>query len=1307
MAALGGAAAQSRYRLTQEREFYKYVPREHSASHYAPFDHASENTFIPQPSRDSALTSFAQLGAIRLGTRRALVSLFDKTHQHIVAEATQTLSLIGGRVQNERDRLRLGCCLFPKERGFCQQVEQLPSWNYSEADKVVGDSSVVVLDVKENESFRSRQVLHALCDVRFYASVPIVSPKGFTIGAYSVMDYEPRTSNPDQHDLQFMKDMAATVMEHLAMGHSTQKNRQAERMVVGLGSFVEGRSTLRDSWREANAQYAASEQSGETTEGQLDIQQQDLQKIANGKSKKNLVIRQSSKISTEGPGPASNGRNEETRHRQEPGIEVNKADGSVRSVIASESLQDDSLNTGIKHVFSRAANLIRESIGAEGVMFLDANSERFGNLVKQTSRKVSGPNVKDPTSSSDESTDSASSSNRNSSKDDQEDEADSTLVSECMGFSSSRVSSINEQARAGQAVVVPEPLFSSLIRRYPNGKIFTYDAYGMASEDSNPSRNLSEPDQATTSGAPRTKDHRPASKRRRKPTYRQDASNLIKIFGDARNILLLPIWDSDRNRWYAGTLVWTNDPEHIFTTENELAYISAFANSIMAEIRRLDVELAEKAKTNLVSSISHELRNPLHGILGTADILSDTAMNALQHGMVHTIESCGRTLLDIINNLLDLTFINKYQKKLPGSRGKRRSKQVSSLPAGAKDVGRVQSNNHGEDLSYSHVQLDAVLEEVTECVFAGYSFYTHPQAPPPALSDTSSRWGGPTSKSDAVGPRASQITIIFDIQPDTEWDFNTHVGAWRRILMNVFGNALKYTPSGYIYLGLSSSQLETGLGDQERGFEVTLTVKDTGKGIGTDFLQNGLFTSFSQEDPLASGSGLGLSIVRQAVGFLGGSIEIESTQGVGTTISVRTPLTRTSHLSDTSSSSYMFSSLQKYTQDKTIGFLGFGLSLQSHRDTALYSSLERLCSDWFGLQINKVFLQEDENMPCDFYLAVQTELDSENIEGRNLFGLSQRLANRDGCCSPVVVICQSPEEAHRMFVAAKNRDQTPLFEFISQPCGPRKLARALDICIKRQLDGEVGQPSADEPTRWVEMPESSHLPVDLGATEAPKDRMKISKRPTVDTMGSPERRNRSQFSTRKGSSEAGTLDTAQLGSYSRDADGDSEIAEQSVLLVDDNDLNLQLLCAYTKKDKCNYMTAKNGAEAVEIFKAHPDKFQVIIIGMFTYLIPLHLYCVACYLAFLASDGRITLPDISMPIMDGFEASRQIRRAEKEHRARTRHSTQKSPPATFIAALTGLDSPNAQKEAFGSGIDTFLIKPVKRPDLHAILQRVIE
>lgn len=74
-------------------------------------------------------------------------------------------------------------------------------------------------------------------------------------------------------------------------------------------------------------------------------------------------------------------------------------------------------------------------------------------------------------------------------------------------------------------------------------------------------------------------------------------------------------------------------------------------------------------------------------------------------------------------------------------------------------------------------------------------------------------------------------------------------------------------------------------------------------------------------------------------------------------------------------------------------------------------------------------------------------------------------------------------------------------------------------------------------------------------------------------------------------------------------------------------------------------------------------------------------------------------------MDGFEAAREMRRFEKEYRDKTMSkSAQDSSRLAFIAALTGLDSAEAQKESVGSGIDTVLIKPVKRPELQSILQQ---
>lgn len=1105
--------------------------------------------------------------------------------------------------------------MLPKEKGLCRCVTSSRSKDHAKGDDDADDYSVVSLDVTKDDRFKSNNLLSVLSQVRFFAAVPIISPRGFLIGSLCVMDSNVRAEGPDQHTFQYMKDAAATIMDYLEVKEKAQRSHHAERMIVGLGSFVEGRSTLRDSWNEARAQHTAAEQSGQSTEGQLNMEQQDIQEIARETGKHALAFReppkkksfdshsrkQSSSSSPRRPRDGSDEPAQPAPKQEDSGKPEERKDSkdavSSRSVLSGDRLDDNTLQTSIRNIFSRAANLIRESIGAEGVIFLDANSDTFGSLVGKNKRTVRGTGLKESTSSSDESTDSSSSRHESDNGSYLGSENGEQRYSECLGFSSSRFSTINDEGRVGEAIMVPEPLFSSLMRRYPRGKIFTYNASGSVSEDSDdPTKGPSGSDQDKS---PEHGASRSTSKRRRKP-YRQDAESLVKIFSGARNILVLPVWDPDRSRWFAGALAWTNQPERIFTFENELTYISAFTNSIMAEIRRVDVEIAEKAKTNLVSSITHELRNPLHGILGTADILSDTVMNALQHGMVHTIESCGRTLLDTINNLLDLTFIDQYRKDSsnPSARkGRKKPSIPKTLPL-------------GENTSFTRVELDSVLEEVTECVFAGYCFYNHPQAPPPALSESSSRTAGQTTKAQAVGPRAQQVTVIFDIQPDTEWDFYTHPGAWRRVLMNVFGNALKYTSSGYIYISLKSSQKETGLSKSSKKhqdvFNVTITVKDTGKGISPSYLQKDLFTPFMQEDSLVSGSGLGLSIVRQAVGFLGGSIDIESTKGVGTTLSIHTPLVKSSSVMDNLSSGSTFSSLKKYTEDKSIAFLGFGTELLSQRDTSLYNSLEHMCSEWFGMNVAKLSPLTGKHPAFDYYLAIQTELDCEDVSGRNIFELPEHIENGGTCRSPVVVICQSPEEAHRMFVVSKSRGCTTSFEFVSQPCGPRKLARALDMCIKRRIEEQTGQSPSDEPTRWVEMPESSHLPVDVGAVDPPEDRMKISKRPTRDTIGQDRRTPplgspKEQFADKEPKPEAQTLKKDASGSGSGDQapqhpGSDAESRKPHALLVDDNDLNLQLLCAYAGKDGFPYISGKDGQQAVDIYKADPGKFGVVVIG---------------------------------------------------------------------------------------------------------------
>ena len=74
----------------------------------------------------------------------------------------------------------------------------------------------------------------------------------------------------------------------------------------------------------------------------------------------------------------------------------------------------------------------------------------------------------------------------------------------------------------------------------------------------------------------------------------------------------------------------------------------------------------------------------------------------------------------------------------------------------------------------------------------------------------------------------------------------------------------------------------------------------------------------------------------------------------------------------------------------------------------------------------------------------------------------------------------------------------------------------------------------------------------------------------------------------------------------------------------------------------------------------------------------------------------------MPIMNGFEATRQIREIEAEHNSRLAPS--QTPNHSLIIALTGLASVRDQKEAYTAGVDSYIMKPVSFAKLTTLLEK---
>jgi signal transduction histidine kinase/ligand-binding sensor domain-containing protein/CheY-like chemotaxis protein/HPt (histidine-containing phosphotransfer) domain-containing protein len=235
---------------------------------------------------------------------------------------------------------------------------------------------------------------------------------------------------------------------------------------------------------------------------------------------------------------------------------------------------------------------------------------------------------------------------------------------------------------------------------------------------------------------------------------------------------------------------------------------------------------AARAKSDFLNRMSHELRTPMNGVVGMTELLSRTAQSSTQARLTQTIRSSAQVLLRIVNDLLDL------------SRAQAGKVALEALP----------------------IDLDRVLDECAS-LFSGttQSKGIRLRVRPPAA--------------DRRAPEGR--TLIGD-------PFRI-----RQIVMNLVGNAVKFTEQGEIAV-----EADVDMENADRA-TVHITVSDTGIGMDAAALEK-IFQPFTQADESTSrrfgGSGLGLAICRELAELMGGRITVESTPGKGSAFHVLLPL---------------------------------------------------------------------------------------------------------------------------------------------------------------------------------------------------------------------------------------------------------------------------------------------------------------------------------------------------------------------------------------------------------------------------------
>ncbi|KAK8182486.1 hypothetical protein BC567DRAFT_158291 [Phyllosticta citribraziliensis] len=1133
--------------------------------------------FSPVSCKDTTLTAFAQLGALRLDVNRGMISLIDGGYQYILAEATRSLSLIPEDERPPQDDLWLGSVIIPRRSGVCEHVlslGDLVSGTNHPADDV---PAIVINDLARDKRFSGRSYVSGSPGVRFYAGVPLRSPWGSIIGAYCVFGHEPR-DGLDHEALLTLQGIAKTTMNYLDTSKAKEGHKRYGQMLDGLTSFVIGESSLQSFGRDANS-----------------LRDSPLvpKKKAIGRGKE-LSLPQvgrdtrSTPDKTETSLPRSN-------------QQQTKSSGLIRTQRFQKhmSLQESILPSGAKEMFSRAANIIKQSTDIDGCIIFDAT----------ISRSESHQRNEDSFSPSSEEYDSSHSSAESRNTDEQSDsEHKEYRMCEILGFACNDGSSMD----GDDPDVFCEPFAESdmkrLLKKYPFGHIFNIGRSGEVSpcREQSPRREMRDFPNGFSQVDPYVE-------------------KLLKIDPCARSLLLLPLWDYSRERFYAGTICWTTEPNRVFYPDVDLVFLQAFGNSLMTELSRLDAITSDKAKTTFVASISHELRCPLNGILGSVHFLSDTKVDAYQASLLDSVAMCGNTLLDTIDHVLDFAKVNNFKRRaLKGS-------QRSDGKGDKRPDGLSQRDSGEMEYLTSDIDLATLTEEVVEAVFVGQAHKQFPARLQQILEDDEAVRPG----DEEANATKDTVRIVLDIPYRANWFATTEPGAWRRVVMNLLGNSIKYTAKGFIKVSMRADN-----GDEHAGndrIKVTFKITDTGRGISPEYLRTGLWQPFSQEDSFSPGTGLGLSIVRQILDTLHGHVTVKSEVNVGTEVTVTLSVPTAEKTSSPSGSpNDLISALKSQLEDRSVRILehtslgGVTNSEPSVRkgQHELAVSIKRIFKDWFCSEA--VASHVWDAISADILVCLELNVD--------FLSALQRL-RREEKRLVVIFIALDSNQAAKMCADPRIQSGDIVIDVITQPCGPRKLAKTLTQALNR-LDADLQK-----------------MPLTTTPSNSPLEEIPSGKvRPSI-----------SRQMTRRMSEPAPSL--SSKSQMSMNAEPSSSAMQQPptekdlrILLVDGDADSDQLLTAFMKKYRFAYSEATNGLEAVEKYKRDDGRFDYILM------------------------------DLTMPVMDGLTATREIRRFElRAHCA----------PATVIA-LTGLANAATRVEALSSGVNYFLTKPVRFQALYAML-----
>ncbi|HEV7998637.1 MAG TPA: response regulator [Planctomycetaceae bacterium] len=294
-----------------------------------------------------------------------------------------------------------------------------------------------------------------------------------------------------------------------------------------------------------------------------------------------------------------------------------------------------------------------------------------------------------------------------------------------------------------------------------------------------------------------------------------DAQQVLKTLGTLEREV-----ETQEGRWFVRQMLpyrtRDNRIEGVVVTFHDISRLKQVQHELQIDITertqfeqaldkaRREADSANRSKSEFVANMSHEIRTPMTAILGYADVLAAHLLDEDDLHCVETIRRNGRFLLEIINDILDLSKI---------------------------EAGRLEIN-------FERIRVDSLVSDIL------------------AMMRLRAVEKGLTLEAEFTG----RIPETIESDPRRV----------RQILINLIGNAIKFTDRGSVRLRIGFDPNESLV-----SFEVT----DTGIGISEE-LQARLFRPFTQADASVTrhyeGTGLGLAITRRLAEMLGGQVSVES-----------------------------------------------------------------------------------------------------------------------------------------------------------------------------------------------------------------------------------------------------------------------------------------------------------------------------------------------------------------------------------------------------------------------------------------------